>query len=227
MMRTAISPRLATKSFCMRPGPSLCNKTLSQREGGTLNCAPSAVADAGRGRKISHAENAVVWRCQRLLHSHGDGQAQDTPGLQGVENTVVPEPRRGVIGRALMLIQVESRLLESPLCVLGHECLTRFAELLLLYRKEHASSLLATHHRDAGTGPHEEQTWRVRPSAHAIVASSKGASHDQGKTRYLRIGHGHDHFRAIFGDAATFSLHADHEAGAVLQKQNGHLALVT
>src|SRR5262245_24079510 len=218
MMRTAISPRLATKSFCMRPGPSLCNKTLSQREGGTLNCAPSAVADAGRGRKISHAENAVVWRCQRLLHSHGDGQAQDAPGLQGVKNTVVPEPRRGVVGRALMLIQVEGWLLESPLFVLRHERLALFAELLLLYREEHAGSLLTTHHRDAGAGPHEKQAWGVRTSAHAVVAGPKRATHDEGKTWHLRIGHGHDHFRAIFGNAATFGLHADHKAGDILQK---------
>src|SRR5881296_1064524 len=137
MMRTAISPRLATRSFCMglRPSPQ-----------------PSP---GGRGRKMSHAKNAIAWPCQRLLHGHGDGQAQDASGLQGVENTVVPEPRRGVVGRALMLIQVEGRLLESPLFVLGHERFVLFAELLLLHREEHAGSLLATHHRDAGTGPHE------------------------------------------------------------------------
>src|SRR5262249_27855658 len=126
-----------------------------------------------------------------------------------------------------MLIQVEGWLLEGPLCVLVHERFALFAKLLLLHRKEHAGSLLATHHRDAGTGPHEEQAWGVRPSAHAIVASPKGAPHDEGKTRHLRIGHSHNHLRAILGDAATLGLHADHKAGNVLQKQDGNLALVT
>src|SRR5262249_35478105 len=126
-----------------------------------------------------------------------------------------------------MLIQIESWLLESPLFVLVHKRCALFAELLLLHREEHAGSLLATHHRDAGTGPHEEQAWGVRTSAHAIVASPKGAPTDAGKPRHVAIGHSHDHFCAIFGDAATFGLHANHKAGDVLQKQDGKLALVT
>src|SRR5262245_30651325 len=100
MMRTAISPRLATKSFCMAQAPHLVIQALFQREGGTLSWAPSAVTDAGngaplswhpsadavagRGKKVLHAKNAVAGRCQRLLHGHGNGQAQDTPRLQGV-----------------------------------------------------------------------------------------------------------------------------------------------
>src|SRR5262249_37222326 len=115
-------------------------------------------------------------------------------------------------------IHIEGRLLESSLFVLGHERFALFAELLLLHREEHASSLFATHHRDAGTGPHEEQTWGACTAAHAIIATAKAAPHNEGKTRYLRVGHGHDHFCTIFGNATTFSLHADHKTGDVLQK---------
>src|SRR5437867_4506086 len=38
--------------------PSPCDKPLSRREGGTLNCAPSADAVAGNGRPLSWAPSA-------------------------------------------------------------------------------------------------------------------------------------------------------------------------
>ncbi len=90
---------------------------------------------------------------------------------------------------------------------------------------QHLRRLLAAHHRDACIGPHPQETRRVRPTAHAVVASAKGTPDDDRELRDPGAGDGGHHLGAIAGNAAIFVFATDHETGDVLQKEQRDAAL--
>lgn len=85
--------------------------------------------------------------------------------------------------------------------------------------------LLAAHDTDAGVGPHPEEPGAVGAPAHAVVAGAVGAADDDGELGHVGAGDGRDELGAMLGDAVSLRGGADHEAGDVLQKDEGDAAL--
>ena len=75
-------------------------------------------------------------------------------------------------------------------------------ELIALHRRQHASRLLAAHHRDARVRPHPEQPRLVGAAAHPVVACAERSADDDGELRHDGVGHGVDHLGAVLRDAA-------------------------
>src|SRR3954447_10075547 len=103
-----------------------------------------------------HPEDAVADRLQRRVGADRQGEADHRPGVHRVDDAVVPEPSRGVVGVTLPLVLLADRRGESGLVSLG----PRLAALLQGVApdgRQDRRGLLATHHRDAGVGPGEEE----------------------------------------------------------------------
>ena len=90
---------------------------------------------------------------------------------------------------------------------------------------QHAGGLFGAHHADSRVRPHPQKAWVVGAAAHAVVTGAETAADDHGEFRHLGAGHGVDQLGAVLGDAASLILLPDHEAGDVLQKQQGDAAL--
>src|SRR5580692_7839334 len=62
----------------------------------------------------SHPEHAEARTCgYRRVEGRRECQAQDVSGLRGIDHTVVPEPGRGEIGVAFVLVLAPDRGLEG------------------------------------------------------------------------------------------------------------------
>ena len=151
------------------------------------------------------------------------GVSEHPPGVERVDDAVVPEPCGRVVGAALLLVLLADRLAER-LLVLGRPLEPARLELVAVDRGEHRRRLLAAHDRDARVGPHPEEARRVGPPAHRVVAGAVRAADDDGELGHPRAGDGGDHLGAVLGDAAGLGLAADHEAGDVLQEHQGNAA---
>src|SRR6185503_381966 len=138
-----------------------------------------------------------------------------------IENPVVPEARRGVVRRALLLVLLEDRTANLLLLFRG-ERLALASELVSFDRRQDASRLFATHDRDARVRPHPQEARVVGAPAHAVVAGAERAADDDSELGYDRVGDGVDHLRAVLGNSTALVLTADHEAGDVLQKDQRH-----
>src|SRR5258705_9458617 len=88
MTRTAISPRLATRTVW---------KVIA-----------------------SHPEYAVGDRLERGLSDDRQRQPQDGSGVGGIDDPVIPQPGRGVIGIALAFVLFADRRLELLFLLRGH-----------------------------------------------------------------------------------------------------------
>src|SRR5207248_5337759 len=123
--RTAISPRLATRTV----GPWWGLRFFM----------------------TSHPEHAVRRLGNGGVVGGGDGQSQGEAGVERVDDAVVEEAGRRVVGVALAVVLVADRLLEG-LFLLGR------GEAALLHGGQHRRRLLAAHDRQAGIGPHPQET---------------------------------------------------------------------
>src|SRR5690606_34743768 len=130
---------------------------------------------------------------------------------------VVPQPRRGVVRVALVLVLLADRRLErllvlrAPLAALRLDGITPDGG-------QYAGGLLAAHDADPGVGPHPQEAAAVGAAVHGVVAGAEAAADDHGELGHVRAGDGGDHLRPVLGDAGLFVLLADHEAGDVLQE---------
>src|SRR5262245_59709597 len=86
-MRQAISPTLAINSFWKR------------------RASDTSTPD--------NAEAGRLWR--RRVEPGGERQSEHGTGISGVDDPIIPQPRRGVIGMALPLVLLAQRSLESLL----------------------------------------------------------------------------------------------------------------
>ena len=66
---------------------------------------------------------------------------------------------------------------------------------------------------------------RVSAAGHAVIAGAEAAADQHRDLGHLRGGDGGDQLGAVLGDAFGLILAADHEAGDVLQEQQGRAAL--
>ncbi len=142
-----------------------------------------------------------------------------------IEDPVVPQPGRRVVGRAFALVLLQDGL-ANGLLVVGGQRLPVARELVPLDRRQHAGGLLAAHDRDARVGPHPQQPRLVGAPAHAVVAGAERPADDHGELRHDRVGDGVDHLRAVLGDAGALVLASDDEAGDVLQEDERDAAEV-
>ena len=153
-----------------------------------------------------------------------DGQGQHVARLRRVDHAVVPQARRRVVGVALALVLGQDRRLEGVPRRLAGPLPDRAASLA--DGRQHAGRLRATHHADARVGPRPQAAAAVGAAAHAVVAGPERAADDDRELGHLgRGGHGRDELGAVLGDAAGLVLASDHEAGDVLQEEQGDPAL--
>src|SRR6185437_1067756 len=89
-----------------------------------------------------------------------------------------------------------------------------------------ACGLFAAHDGDAGCWPGVDKTGVVGLAAHRIVTCTVGVADDDGDLGDDGIGDGVDHLGAILDDTGMFASRAYHEAGDILQKDEGDLFLV-
>ena len=126
---------------------------------------------------------------------------------------------------ALAFVLVADGRLET-FFFLGAPGLAGAFDAVAFHGGQHTGGLLAAHHRDAGVGPHPQETAAVGAAAHGVVAGAETAADDHGELRHVRTRHGRDHLGPVLGDAGVFILLADHEAGDVLQEHQRDVALV-
>src|SRR3954471_21859944 len=120
----------------------------------------------------SHPEHAVGNRLERRLPDDRKRQPQNGSGVGRIDHPVVPQPRRRVVGIALIFVLLTDGRLELFFLLGGQ---------LAAHRRQHRRGLLAAHHRDARIRPHPQKPWRIRPSTHRIVACAVRAADDDGQ----------------------------------------------
>src|SRR5690606_38452006 len=162
--------------------------------------------------KSLHPEDAEACFFNGRIHGNAECHAQNIPGLQRVNHTVIPQACAGIVRMTLLFVGVDNRLLEVALFV-GAPGLAAAFEVVALDLGEYTGSLLPTHYGNAGIRPHEHEAGIVGATAHAIVASTKTSAEYQGQLGHFGSGHGGYHFGAIFGYALIFVFPAHHEAG--------------
>src|SRR5512139_528504 len=173
----------------------------------------------------SHPEDAVRRRGDRGVGGSGEAHAEHAAGVDRVDHAVVPQPRGGVVRRALRLVLLPDRGLEVLLLVRGP--LTALGlDAVAADRREDGGGLLATHDRDPGVGPHPQEARVVRATAHPVVAGPERAADHHGELGYDGAGDRRDELGAVAGDAAVLVLPADHEAGDVLEEHERDAPLV-
>lgn len=97
--------------------------------------------------------------------------------------------------------------------------------ILSANRLHDRGELLAAHDADTSVGPHPQEPGPVGAAAHAVVAGAVGAAYDDGEFGDGRAGDGGDELGAVLGDAVALGGGADHEAGDVLEEDEGDAAL--
>ena len=114
-------------------------------------------------------------------------------------------------GIELGLIDLAALALHGRLCDDGHGL----------------GGLLPAHHRRFGVGPGETKAWFKAASAHAVIARTKRGAAVNRDLRHRGIGHGLNHLGAVLDDARLFIGAPYHEAGGVVEVNDGRLALAT
>src|SRR5205807_2873810 len=219
MMRTAISPRLAMRT--------LRNLTLAPLYAYLWSnlCLPFSPlwfgAPAGGTPRFDrpsiglHPENARPHPPHGGVEDGGQAERQNGPGLGRVDDAVVPQPRRAVVGAALLLVLRQNRSGQRLLLLAGHR-LAFAAQLIVFDGQKNGRGLLAPHDGDSGIGPHPEEAGLVRAAAHRVVPRAVGPAEDHRDPRHARGRHRVHHLGAGPGDAGGLVLAADDEPGDVL-----------
>src|SRR5690242_16032068 len=112
MTRTAISPRLATRT--------VSNTVTAPNRGYARKTTRTYVRKSPW--RPSHPEDAVADVVEGGAGAGGQRETEHAAGVGGVDHAVVPEPGGGVVGVALLLVLVADRRLER-LFLLGRPVL--------------------------------------------------------------------------------------------------------
>src|ERR1700730_16015008 len=108
----------------------------------------------GRRSHAKHAEARARYGC---VGRSGKTQREQVPGLRGIDDAVVPQPRSRVVWVALCVELAAGWLLEC-LLVVSAPSLTLGRESIAAHGGEHRRGLIAAHHRDARVRPSPEET---------------------------------------------------------------------
>src|SRR3546814_3707292 len=114
-----------------------------------------------------HPKNAEAGGFGRRVECCRDAEPERHAGIERIDDAVVPQPGRRIIGMALLLILGADRSLESLLVVRRPVVAPRGAAVAA-DGGEHLGRLLAAHHRDARVRPHPEEARAVGAPAHAV-----------------------------------------------------------
>src|ERR1041384_7483226 len=120
----------------------------------------------------SHSKNAEPGFLDRCVEGRRERERQRAASLPGRDHSVVPKPRGGVVGMALLLILVEDGSLEVLFLLLAPGAALGL-DSVAFHRGENRSRLLPAHHRDAGVRPHPEKTRAESAPAHAVVTPTE------------------------------------------------------
>jgi len=155
---------------------------------------------------------------------HLKREREHVAGLRGLDDAIVPQARRGEVGRRFLVVA-----LPCLLVVLAHfrlaERLARTLGRAHAHLGEHARCLLASHDANLGVRPHEHEPRAVGAPAHAVIAGAERAADHDGELGHGGGGDGVHELRAVFRDALSLVLLAHHETGDVLHEEKRHLAL--
>src|SRR5690606_28765529 len=80
--------------------------------GMAVRAPAGAAARWSAPRRWSHAEHAEPRRLDRRIERGRDAQSEDAPGVRGIDDAVVPQPRGGIPGAALRLVLLADGCLE-------------------------------------------------------------------------------------------------------------------
>src|SRR5690349_7880368 len=105
---------------------------------------------------LSHPEDAVAGFALGCAQAHVEREPQDVAGLGRVDDAVVPETRRRVVGAPLLLVLGADRRLELGL-VLGAPRAAAGLDLVAADRREDGCRLRSAHDRDAGARPQPQE----------------------------------------------------------------------
>src|SRR5437764_5254492 len=191
MIRRAISPRLAMRSVVISV---ICN---------------------------SHSKHSIAGR---TLYRGGMGNrksdTQHRSGIAGIDNAIIPYVSGGVEGVGLAI----NLFLNRP----THHCvchfivrLTRMGRSSTTHNGHNSPKLFATHNGNAMIGPGKNEARIERAPRHTIVTSAITGPNHQRDMWDCRVGDSVNKLGSILNNAAFLIKRADHEAGNVLQKENG------
>src|SRR6266404_430013 len=168
-----------------------------------------------------HPEHAEARLFKGGIERGKEAQTEHAATVRRRDDSVVPKPRAGVIRMPLLFILSADRCLEGFFLHRRPGLL----HIVLLDLGQHGRRLLATHHRDAGIGPHPEEAWTIGAPAHAVIARAETAADDEGELGYLRAGDRGHHLGTVLGDAAGLVFSPHHESRDVLQEDQRNAAL--
>src|SRR5258706_7818647 len=173
---------------------------------------------------LLHPEDAEARLLFGCVAGGGEREREHAARVGGIDDAVVPEPRRRIVRMALALVLLADGIPEGFL--FGRRPLAALRlDAVAAHGGEHARGLLAAHHRDARVGPGPQEARVEGAPAHAVVARAERAADDHGELRHLRARDRRHHLGAVLGDAAVLVLLAHHEAGDVLQEEERNAAL--
>src|SRR5262249_45945893 len=171
-----------------------------------------------------HPEHTEPRFFSRRIHCRRYPEGEHHARIRRIDDAIIPQPSRTVIGIPLLGVFIQYRLHELALLVGRH----RFAmslELVDFHLKQHTSRLLASHYGNPCARPHPELSRPVSPAAHSIISSAVRAADDDCKLRYGGVRNCIDHFCAIFRNPALFELLSHHKSSNIFQKYQLNVAL--
>ena len=142
-----------------------------------------------------------------------------------LDEAVYPAAGGGVADVSLLRVPRVHRG-EDLLVGFGVDLFTLALAGFLLDHRQHAGGLVGAHDGALGVGPGEGDELVKGPPAHGVVAGAVGAAEDDDDLGDDGVGHGVDHLGAGADDAALLGVAPDHEAGGVVEEDDGDLALV-
>src|SRR5574343_1020487 len=107
-----------------------------------------------------HPEDAELGFFGRGVHRRRQAETEYAAGVGRIDDAVVPQAGRGVVGVALGFVLLADRRLEGGF-FLGRPGLAGGFDAVALDRGQHAGRLFAPHHRDTRIRPHPQEARRV------------------------------------------------------------------
>ena len=96
---------------------------------------------------------------------------------------------------------------------------------LLPHGLHHRTQLLRPHDTRLSRRPRPQKPRTIRATTHTVIPRACTGTHDDGELRDIRTRHSGDEFSAVLRDPAFLGILADHEAGDVLEEDEGDVAL--
>merc|ERR1712070_447530 len=128
--------------------------------------------------------------------------------MTGRDNAIVPKPSSSKQHIALALDPIPQPRID-----------------LLPHSLHNRTQLLRPHDTRLSRRPRPQKPRTIRPSTHAVVPRPRTRAYDDGELRDIRTRNRRDELGAILCDPAFLRILADHEAGDILEENEGDLAL--